>query len=154
MRLLLDVAGDRQLDRTLLRMAGRADDMSDALGAVGDMLAGAETRQFSSQGTYASGGWAPLAPSTLARKAALGQGDRILVATGELRDSLTRRTGGGNALREVTPSSLVFGTTVPYARFHQQGTGRMPQRRPLELTEGDRRQSVRILQRFVTDGDR
>lgn len=149
MRLLLDVSGDQQINRTLLRMAGRVDDMSDGLEMVADFLLDQEQRQFASQGGYASGGWAPLAPPTLDGKRRAGQDLRILHRDGDLRASLTRE--GGDHLQEVTPSSLVFGSTVEYAKHHQFGTTNMPRRRPLELTEGDRRESVRILQRTVTE---
>lgn len=152
MRLLLDVHGDHQVERTLLRAAGRTDDMSDGLSLVADHFLDSEERQFASQGGYASGGWAPLAPSTLAGKRRAGQDQRILHAEGDLRASLTRR--GGDHLEEVTDSSLVFGTTDPKAKFHQFGTSTMPRRRPVELTEGDRREAVRILQRSIVEGDR
>ena len=149
MRLLLDIDGDRQLERTLLRMADRVDDMSDAFEQVGDHLATAEQRQFASQGGYASGGWKELAESTVARKGH----DRILVDSGDLRASLEARSAGGDAIRVYEPSFLIFGSAVEYARFHQLGQG-VPQRRPVELTEGDRREAVRILQRAVVEGDR
>lgn len=149
MRLLFEVDGDVQIERTLLRMAGRTDDMSDGLQLVADSFLHAEERQFASQGGYASGGWKPLAPSTLIRKARAGLDSRILHATGDLRASLTRR--GGDHIQIVTPSSLVFGSSVPYGKFHQLGQG-VPRRRPVELTEGDRRESIRILQRAIVEG--
>ncbi len=146
MKLTIELAGDVQVERSLLRMAGRTDDMSDGLREVGEYLQRAEGRQFASEGQYGSGGWAPLAASTIASKQRQGLDSRILHATGALRDSLAGE--GTGALREVTRSQLIFGTTVPYARFHQLGQG-VPQRRPLEAPEGDRREMVRILQRAI-----
>lgn len=154
MRLQLELAGDKQLDRELLRFADRATDVRPAWAAIMLRLAEAEKRQFDSEGQRASGGWAPLAASTLARKQRLGLDPRILHATGRLAASLTAPLPGGDAIREALPLEMRFGTDVPYAGFHQTGTSRMPQRRPLETTEQDRRDMfVRLLQRFLVTGE-
>ena len=78
--------------------------------------------------------WAPLAQSTIARKGHM----QILYETGRLRDSLQGRTG--DSIREVSSgegqeSFLVFGTSVPYAIYHQDGTARMAQREHVGLNE-------------------
>ncbi len=108
--------------------------------------------QFDSQGGYGSGGWQPLADSTVKSKAARGLDPRIMHATLRLRRSLVDQ-GGADQLLEVTPSSLAYGTTVEYAKFHQQGGGNLPRRRLVEPPEGDRRQAVRTLQRFFVTGE-
>lgn len=73
--------------------------------------------------------WRPLAESTVRRK-----GHRtILVESTRLRRSLT--TPSGDQHVEVSSRELVFGTKVPYAAFHQQGTARMPARPPVGMTE-------------------
>ncbi len=143
----LDVFGDTQLKRRLLRFADGATDASPAFQTIADDLRDLERRQFASQGSSASAGWAPLAPSTVTRKARLGLDPRILHATGRLRASLEGH--GAGHLEIVQPHQLVFGTTVPYARHHQHGTEIMPRRRPIELREQDRRQVVRTLQRHL-----
>lgn len=152
MLLELDAFGDRQVDRELLRFADRAVDATPAWAQIIIDLAHLEHEQFASEGALASAGWAPLAPATVARKAAAGLDPRILHATGKLAASLTEPLGGGDAIREVAPDEMRFGTTVPYARFHQLGTERMPQRRPIELRERDRRALVQTLQRFLVTG--
>jgi phage gpG-like protein len=152
-RLELDVFGDKQVARELLRLGDRAADARPAWNAIIDRLLLLEREQFDSEGGRASGGWKPLAPSTVADKARRDLDPRILHATGRLRDSLTRRTGG-DAVRESHPNEMRFGTDVPYARYHQQGTGRMPRRREIELTETDRHQMfVQVLQRFLVTGE-
>lgn len=146
MRVVIDVDGDKQVDRTLLRLAGRVIDAKPAFERIHQDLEQAEARQFRSEGGYASGGWAPLAPATVVQR---GSAHPILVRTGELRDSLTGQASG--SVRVADRSFMVFGTRVPYARFHQFGTDRMPRRRPVELTEGDRRQVPRRIQQHVLD---
>lgn len=70
--------------------------------------------------------WAPLRPATIAKK---GHGI-ILVDRDPLMDSLTKRSDSG-AIRAITDRMAVFGTSVPYAIFHQMGTSRLPIRAPV-----------------------
>ncbi|MFB3921597.1 MAG: phage virion morphogenesis protein [Terriglobia bacterium] len=66
-----------------------------------------------------------------------GNTSPLLVRTGALRDSLTR-TGAGH-IEEMDEGSLILGTRVPYAMFHQLGTRRMPAR-PIIVLTGERAQ--------------
>ncbi len=150
MRIVLDVTGDVQLDRELLRFADRADDMTPVMGSLADDFLRVERQQFSSQGRF-SAGWAPLSPAYAARKSKKYPGAKILHATGDLEASLTRR-GARNAVREVTRDSLLVGSTDPKVVYHQRGTENMPRRRPVELSAARRRAWVRAIQRYYTTG--
>lgn len=151
MHIRLEVSGDVQVARDLLRFGDRGADLSPAYRVIGDDFLQLEERQFASEGSYASGGWAPLAQSTLTRKARLGLDMRILHATLRLRDSLTRQ-GAADSIRRITSDEVVLGTSVPYASFHQTGGERLPRRRPVELREADRRRWVKVIQRFLVTG--
>lgn len=67
--------------------------------------------------------WAPNAPSTLKRKLSKGSTGagkpKVLIDTGNLRNSWTTRT---------TKNMVEIGTPVPYAKYHQSGTRKIPQR--------------------------
>jgi phage gpG-like protein len=139
--------GDVQLKRKLMRIGDRAVNARPAFEAIGQLLFDLEREQFSSEGGRASGGWAALADSTVRSRGSSGP---ILKSSGALEASLTGR-GGDNTFR-ASDEFLLFGSSVDYAGFHQTGTSRMPQRRPLELTESDRRGVVKILQEFVLGG--
>lgn len=153
MRLRLDVFGDVQFDRRLLRFQDHAADMTVPLTALAADFHDLETRQFASEGGSGSGGWAPLAPATVRDRIRHGfPGDHpILHRTGALEASLTDPHAAG-AVERVAPDSLFVGTNVSYARFHQTGTRRMPRRRPVEFTERDRRRWVKVLQRYIVEG--
>jgi phage gpG-like protein len=78
--------------------------------------------------------WPRLAESTVARKGH----SIVLWETGRLEDSLEGTTG--DSIRVVSTGEgsedfLVFGTSVPYSIFHQEGTGRMPQREHVGISE-------------------
>jgi phage gpG-like protein len=142
------------VDRTLLRFGERAMDATLLWEAVGEDLLNMEFDLFQSEGASgASGKWADLAPSTIARKGH----DTILQDTGELMASLTQRDAqgerGGNIF-EVTPEHLRFGTSDPVAGYHQSGTSRMPQRKVIDLKEEQKAGLVSVVQRFIIHGDR
>lgn len=153
-RLNLDVFGDQQISRELLRFAKRGTDMSPAFKIIADDFLDIEKRQFTSAGRYGSGGWRPLAPSTVAYKARRGLDPRILHATLRLRKSLTQRSGP-DVIRKISNDEMFVGTRVKYARHHQHGAPRanLPQRRPVELPDRDRKNWMKILQRFLVEGE-
>lgn len=152
MRLVLDIAGDKQVERELLRVAGDVGDVSPALNRIVDLWIDETGQQFDTQGFHGSGGWAPLTPGYAAEKAKRFPGRGILHRTFALQQSLTDR-GDPNMIVQIGRDELAWGTKVPYATFHQLGTRRMPRRRPVELTERARQQTVRILQRFIITGE-
>lgn len=99
-------------------------------------LVSIEQERFDTRGY---GDWPALAASTLAQKAAHGFPLDPLVRTGALRDSLTS-FGHDQSASQKGPQQFVWGTSVPYAQYHQEdGTPRMPQRKVLEIRTEDRR---------------
>jgi phage gpG-like protein len=157
MRLELNVLGDQQLNRELLRFADRAVDARPLWNHLILQLLALEEEQFKDGGKRASGGWLELADSTKERKAASSDptvranAEVTLKATEALYHSVTD-VHGDDAVRLSEPDMMIFGTTIPYARFHQLGEG-VPQRRFLELTEHDRADMfVRGAQRFLVTG--
>ena len=88
---------------------------------VKPIAARVEEEQFDTQG---QGAWPPLADSTLRIKAAGGWPADPLIRTGDLKASLV---DPGRAA-DTGPRHMIYGTDTEYARFHQEGTSRMPQR--------------------------
>jgi phage gpG-like protein len=80
---------------------------------VHEQIAQAEGNWFATQGR---GSWPELSAATRERKARAGLDNGTLVATGRLRNSLTKSSGRG-ARRRATKTTMRFGTTVPYARY-------------------------------------
>jgi phage gpG-like protein len=148
-RFTFTVEGETQIDRTLLRWADNLDNPIPLWDQLADRFATAEARQFSSEGAYGSGGWTPLSPVYAAWKANAYPGKRILERTGELVRSLTRRPFGVEVL---TKRAMTVGSGIDYGRYHQRGGGTLPQRRPVELPESERRVWVRYIQNFIRTG--
>jgi phage gpG-like protein len=147
-RMSFEFYGDVQLDRTLARFVNALEDARPAWEALADRFARTEARQFRTEGGF-SGGWAPLSQEYAAWKGRHYPGKPILEREGDLKRSLTRRPFG---VEVIEPGFMLVGSDVEYGRWHQQGTDRMPRRRPVEFTEGERRTWVRLLQRFIVTG--
>jgi len=112
-----------------------------------DFMAG-EDALFGFQGAAGEHGkWAPVDPTYAAAKKAAGFGSKILVRTGDLRKSLTKR--GGDNIRRIGRQRMEVGTRVKYAKFHQRGTRRMPAREPIRVTDNQKRFWVRLIQKFL-----
>lgn len=140
--------GDEQVNRTIMRIVDAAEDARPAWEVIAKWFQLAQRKQFRSEGTYGSGGWAPLSPRYAAWKARRYPGAPILVRTGDLRASLTERPFG---VEVIEPRTAIFGSDIGYGLFHQRGEG-VPRRRPVELPESLRQRWVKVLQRFLVTG--
>lgn len=145
----LSFYGDAQLDRTLARFADNIGDARPAWEVLAERFRRLEVRQFATEGRAASGGWPALSPTYAAWKARHYPGKPILEREGDLKRSLTRRPFGVEVLEATF---MVVGSDVERGRYHQHGGGRLPQRRPVELPEAERRTWARVLQRFIVTG--
>src|SRR4051794_23528439 len=120
--LTVSVLGDDLVARNLLRMGEVAEHMEVPLGEVARLVRDRITDNFDDEGP----GWAPLAPSTVLSRAALGYPPGpILHRSGRMRRSLT---GGAESTTDIDGTTLRLGSSVPYAEFHQTGTANMPAR--------------------------
>jgi phage gpG-like protein len=146
MRIDISILGDDRISRDFLRVGSNAEDLSSGFRAALDLLEERAEAQFASKGGQ-TGGWAPLAESTLRSK----RGTDILVETGALRGSLVGR--GQGAIRDVRPDGADFGTDIPYAMFHHRGTSRMPKRPLIGMDEVTKRAIMRELQRALFAGE-
>jgi alpha-ketoglutarate-dependent taurine dioxygenase len=83
------------------------------------------------------GTWRPLAPATLAQK----RDKRILRRTGRLYASMTPGNSGARVV--VHPNRVSCSIVAPnYAKYHQSGTGRMPQRKILDVPSRDAKRHI------------
>lgn len=146
-RLTFSVFGEDQIDRTLARFEV-VEDMRPAWYVLQQRFLAMERRQFDSEGAFGSGGWAPLSPAYARWKAAHYPGQPILQREGDLVASLTE----GPAVAVLEPQLLVLGSDVEYGHYHQAGAGHLPRRRPVEFTEAERREWVKVIQRYIVTG--
>lgn len=94
-------------------------DWSPALLSIAEDVLEPHVRQlFDTEGRSETMGWAELAPSTVKRR---GSAHPILQVAGDMK--LSFQEGSSLHHQEVTPTKLVWGSDVPYAMFHEFGTG-------------------------------
>lgn len=122
---------DDRARRMLKKAADRSADLRPVWGDVNaNVVQPAMDQRFRSAGAHHGSKWAPLSPagvrSRLRRGGNRGGISRPLWDTGRLRASWVKN--GPESLTVMKPLSYERGTMVPYARFHQEGTGRLPAR--------------------------
>lgn len=144
-----EVAGDVQMARGFSRFAESIKDLRPAFREIERSFREIERRQFQSEGSYGSGGWARLSPAYAEWKEAHFPGKPILQLTGALMGSLVGKTS--KSVIEMEKLSLAIGTRLEYAIYHQKGTPRMPARPIIKLTGEDKRQWTKILHRFLVN---
>lgn len=121
-----------ELGGILLDVENRAlySDVRDTLDQFQQTLADQHAGMFSGQYDSNLVPWEALRPSTIAKKGH----DRILFESGDLMASLMNLGGPGH-IGETNERWMTFGTEVPYATFHQEGTSKFPARPPVGVTE-------------------
>jgi phage gpG-like protein len=146
MRIQIDVDGEKQIALAFGSIAKDISDLKPFWDKVVTEFHKIEAKAFASEGASGeSGKWVALKPAYAKIKAKKWGNVPILTASGRLRQSLTSQTGDSIIQKET--DALTVGSTVPYGRYHQTGTRKMPARPPISLTEQHLFEFVRILQR-------
>jgi phage gpG-like protein len=141
MEIRAEVLGEEILHRRLVGIGDRAENMEPALREVGRFWMDTERELFDSSGASAGRPW----PATHA-------GNKPLIDTSRLMESLTVEDHE-DQIFDAGDSWLVFGTAREGARFHYTGTKYLDKRRPIDIGPRERRQTVKILQRFCVTGE-
>jgi phage gpG-like protein len=144
--------GEKLIARKIDRLGYRALTAKPAFEGIADRIRGYEKRLFDSEGASSGRPWEPLAASTVAHKAKAGLDPRILHATHRLRKSLTDAHDPEH-LEIATNDSLVFGSLVPYGKYHARGSGHLPKRRPIQFNEAQKRRILKRLQLYLMTGE-
>ncbi len=100
---------DAELNAAFGLLIQHLGDLRPVMASIGEYMIRGTDDRFRDQRSPDGAAWAPLAASTLARK----KNSKILTETGRLRGSVTY---------QATATSVVVGTNVQYARYHQFGT--------------------------------
>jgi phage gpG-like protein len=107
---------------------GRLRDLRPAWEALHPIFLQHRAAAFQTQGGSQGAAWPGLKPSTIRRRKG-GRG--VLQVSERLKQSLTVATHPEHVWMVGQEGILAAGTRVPYARFHQAGSKRMPARPPV-----------------------
>lgn len=114
-----------QIKKKIKGIKERSENLTPAWNAVLDWWTHGNQQHFGTQGKRWRSPWKELNPHYLAAKREDGWMGDILVRTSDLRRSLSDRP---LPIEHITPHEVVAGTNVKYARYHQDGTKKMPKR--------------------------
>lgn len=119
MHYFVEAMGVKAVSTKFTRMAEASVDVRPALMTITELIYAIEVQVFNGQGRRGGGSWKRDTPEWLAQKMRLGLDPRINHATGALRRSVTEPDAEGQ-VHEMTPHSLIFGTTLPQAAPSQE----------------------------------
>lgn len=140
------VDGIPVLDRAFNRIEERISDFRFVWGSFAQDFYAIEREQFNSQGAHGlSGRWAKLSPGYAKWKARKYPNMPILQATTALYQSMTSPDANDSVFRPEA-DQLTIGSRTEYGRAHQRGTGSMPARPVISLTEADKKRLVKAIQ--------
>ena len=137
------------LYKTLRGLRERAEDVSPAWEKWGDAIVEEEKQQFTLLGARFGSAWAALSPKYARWKALHHPGKPIMRLTDALHDSLTQRPMG---VERINSHSAEFGTDVPYAHWHQDGTSKMPRRAVMAETPILAAHAKRLITQHIVHG--
>lgn len=138
-----EVIGERELKAAFETVEKGMLDLRQlgAWNAVQSKFYKVEKELFASEGgSGKSGRWQQLSSPYKEVKARRYGPMSILQATGQMYRSLTSTTG--DSIVEKTAQTLALGTRLKYAGMHHRGGGRLPQRKPIDMTDA---QEKRVL---------
>lgn len=153
----IDVLGERQISRQMMRFGERATDLLPAMEVVHEHLTEVSEEQFRTEGRQSGHPWAALKDATVERKRRSADGttranaDKILRASDALYNSLTK-PGDPNMVRVITPTLMVYGTKLKYGPIHQKPGQSQTRRRPVDLTPKQKIIMIKTLQLWIVKG--
>lgn len=128
-------------------------------GPINRSVTGLFRRQFNTEGREGGHPWPQLKASTIAARAKRGRGrGGILQDVRRMWGAYVKEGRGPEAILVIEKMRYERGVSVPYARFHQSGTKRMPRRPvvpdtvPRKYLEGWARLVARHLESSVKPG--
>lgn len=152
----VQIIGEKAAATKLNLLGAKAENATPAFIAIRALLLAGHARQFQTKGDFLGTPWAPLAPSTLERKAREGQSPEVLNATGALAEALGGGAGkvgtAGKSFARAGVSGKLF-----QGRFAQAGAsgnryGEEPARPIVGIGLAEGTEAVDILERFIVGG--
>ncbi len=154
----IETTGGEEIQRVLREAGERQADLTGAWMQIQKQFQEEQAEVFSASG--AAGGraaWAALSEPYARWKSRHYPGLPILVLSGRLRDSLTR-ADAPDAIREITPDSLVIGSTRAVGKWwlgvlHHIGAGHLPKRKAIRVTPRQEKRWGDIIGRWLEGGE-
>lgn len=131
-RMRIVTTGPANIGRAFSVITDKAKDLQPAFKIIAQVIRDQIADEIFSEG---QGTWEPLNPEYAERKLIRWGPSPMLVASGEMLDSLTLE-GGVNNVTVIQSDRMRVGSNDPKLRFHQSQTARtiIPRRAPINIT--------------------
>ena len=143
-----EIFGEKQVDRMLSYPIGQVKDLRPVWWRMRDNFSAGQKKHFKSEGSATGAKFQALSAKYAAWKRKHYPGKPILQRTGALYRSLTNVRAKG-AIYRALPMSLIIGTKISYAAYHQFGGGALPRRPVVRLTEKQKKLFMKFLQEHL-----
>jgi len=154
--LKFEVLGETQFNRAIEGLK-YVTDLTKSFEGIAEDFWSTERSQFREEGEFEGNiQWDPLSGAYARWKSWAYPTKTILRLTDRMFKSLTQK-GAPDSIFVIEGSVIVgrktmmIGTSVPYAIYHQLGTDKMPARPPIRLTEAQKKRWVAILRDTLKD---
>ena len=147
------VAGEKQVGLRFLDLGVKISNLTEPLQQIGDDYLEAERTTFEAEGAFeGKSRWKPLSDKYVAFKRKKFGWTSILIATGKLHSAVTTRGAEGNIFR-IGKLALELGVNLPVngwnlGLLHQLGTGKMPAREIIRISEPQRKRWIDYIRNF------
>lgn len=115
----MTIKGNKAAALRLRNLSERAENIEPVWARFGLYLSRQVGRQFSSRGSWFGTPWKPLTPQYRLQKRRSGNGSKLLVSSGELKESFTGRP---MKVERYSAKSAIYGSDLDTAIWHQHGT--------------------------------
>lgn len=139
-----EIEGEQQVSRALLASEDALEDLGPAFRVIGERVQAAAREQFETQGSRGGERWTKLSDDYREWKDRHFPGRPILVRQGGMKGAVLDPSA-----IHASRHRMIFEPRNGYLAAHQAGKGRLPQRRVVQLTAGDRRQWERIVLTWI-----
>lgn len=156
LNLQVDVAGEKQVDETLVGMIRLVEDWSPAFERIGDSFRDHTGQVFATEGAAnASGKWPSLSEKYAKWKEKNFPGHPILTREGHLRNALSEEGDSGH-IEEISAQEMTIGGSrdrpdgFDLGLTHHEGRGNNPTRRIIALPGGIVTDWMQIIQEHMS----
>lgn len=148
-KIQIETLGTENLIRSFTRIGQYLNDLSDPFRTIASHFWSINEENFQAEGKPER--FKPLSPAYEQWKSKRYPGKKIMQLTGRLYESLTaeNQADSQDTVFIVTKTFAELGTKVPYAEAHQNGSGHLPQRKVVQITDKHRVVWGRIVQRWA-----
>jgi hypothetical protein len=147
-RILITTVGTERVGRALSVITERVGNLEPVFRVIADAIRDTIADEILSGG---QGSWEPLSPEYARQKDLKWGPQPILVASGQLLNSLTIQGAPGH-VEFIGPDRVRVGSTVDYLRYHQSQTPRtvMPRRAPINITPQQRQRWIALIGDYIS----